>query len=159
MRALVTYSSQSGNTRMLAQEVFESLNCEKEMKPVTEATDPSGCDLVALGFWVQAGKPEPAAADYMAKIGAQDVFLFATHGAAPDSDHAKGAMAHARSLLAAARIRGIFSCQGEVDPKVLAKAGAKNPPPAWLRDAPDAVGHPDEADLQALRKAIRVAQI
>jgi flavodoxin len=39
MRALVTYSSQSGNTRMLAQEVFESLNCEK-VTPEGPSVDP-----------------------------------------------------------------------------------------------------------------------
>lgn len=157
MKALVVYSSKTGNTRKLAQTVYDCLTCDKEIHALEDAPDPRGFDLVALGFWLQAGKPEPKSADYLAKIRTSDVFLFATHGAAADSDHARKAMDHAKSIVASARIRGTFTCPGEVDPKILDKARAKDPQPPWLKDAPHAVGRPNEADLSALRAALKAA--
>jgi flavodoxin len=157
MKALVVYSSKTGNTRKLAQTVYDSLACDKEIHALEDAPDPWGFDLVALGFWLQAGKPEPKSAEYMVKIGTSDLFLFATHGAAAGSDHAKSAMEYAKSLAPAARICGTFSCPGEVDPKILEKARAKDPQPPWLKDAPQAVGRPNQADLNALRAALKAA--
>lgn len=53
-----------------------------------------------------------------------------------------------------AEILGTFNCQGEVNPKILEKASAKASPPVWLKDAPDAKGHPDDKDLDALSNAV-----
>jgi flavodoxin len=157
MKALVVYSSQTGNTRKLAQAAYDCLTCEKEIHSLADAPDPAGFDLIVLGFWLQAGKPDPKSAEYIPRIGNRDLFLFATHGAAAGSDHAKAAMEHAKSLAPAARIRGTFSCPGEVDPKVLEKARAKDPQPTWIKDAAHAVGRPNDADLSALKAAFKSA--
>jgi len=122
---------------------------------VDEAPDPGTYDFVAVGFWLMAGKPEPKAATYLEGLSAdQAVFLFATHGAAKGSPHAELAMQTARELAAGASVVGMYSCQGEVNPKVLEKAGSKPQPPVWLDDAATAVGHPDEGDLAELKKII-----
>ncbi len=157
MKALVVYSSQTGNTKKLAEALYETLSGEKEIYPVAEAPDPAGYDLVAVGFWFQAGKPDPKSTEYMAKVKNTKVFLFATHGAAAGSDHVKGALEHARGLLADAEVIGSFTCQGEVNPKVLEKVKAKPTPPPWIGDADTAVGHPDQNDLEALQNAFRQA--
>ena len=154
MKALVVYSSQSGNTKKLAQAVYESLPGSIEIHAVAEAPDPAGYDFIALGFWLQGGKPDIKSAEYLAKIGKKSLFLFATHGAAPGSDHALRAMEHAKSLAAEAHILGTYSCQGEVNPKVLEKARSKPEPPGWIADAPNASGHPDEADIGVLQRQI-----
>jgi flavodoxin len=154
MKSLVVYSSQSGNTKKLAQAMYESLTASKAMYPVSEAPDPAGYDFIALGFWLQAGKPDPKSAEYLAKIGKKPLFLFATHGAAAGSQHALAAMDYASSLAPEAHILGTYSCQGEVNPKVLEKASSKPEPPVWLADAPNAAGHPDEADIDVLKRRI-----
>jgi len=84
----------------------------------------------------------------------KQLFLFATHGAAAGSDHALNAMDHAKSLATEADILGTYSCQGEVNPKVLEKAKSKPEPPVWIADAPNASGHPDEADIEVLKHQI-----
>ncbi len=114
-------------------------------------------DLVALGFWLMAGKPDPQSSDYLAGVGGANLFLFATHGAAADSVHAVKAMEHAKSLAPSARIAGTFSCPGEVNPTVLEKALKKDPPPPWIGDAPAAVGHPDSTDIVRLTDTIKTA--
>jgi flavodoxin len=154
MKTLVVYSSQSGNTRKLAEAVFDFIDTEKEIYPVDEAPDPSGYDSVAVGFWLKAGKPDPLSLEFLSKIKAQQLFLFATHGAATGSAHAEGAMAHARSLVPEAKVLGAFSCQGEVNPEVLERVSKKPEPPVWLKDAPHAEGHPNRNDMQALKKVL-----
>ena len=47
MKSLVVYSSQTGNTRKLAEAVFEGLTGDKALYPVEEAPDPSGYGFIA----------------------------------------------------------------------------------------------------------------
>ena len=159
MRSLILYSSQSGNTEILARAVYDSLEGEKELCPIDQA--PSGerrYALVAVGFWLKAGKPDPKNEAFLKELTMDaNVFLFATHGAAKGSDHARGAMEYAVSLLNGANVIGTYSCQGEVNPKVLEKAKQKDSPPPWLHEADDAVGHPDDKDIAELKAALKKA--
>jgi flavodoxin len=157
MKSLVVYSSQTGNTRKLAQAAYDSLAGQKEIHKVEDAPAPDGFDLVLVGFWLKGGKPDPKSAEFIGKIGKSDVFFFATHGAAADSDHAKKAMDYAKSLAASARVLGTFNCPGEVDPAHLEKARAKEPQPVWIQQAPGAVGRPNETDFGALKSALKAA--
>jgi flavodoxin I len=122
MKALVVYSSRSSNTKKLAQARYKSLTGSKEMYAVTEAPDPAGYDFIVLGFWLQGGKPDPKSEAYIGRVGKKSLFLLATLGAAPGSDHALKAMKHAKSLAPEAHILETYSCQGEVNLKVLEKA-------------------------------------
>ncbi len=134
---------------------YENLDGEKDMFPVDEAPSVKEYDLIAIGFWLMAGKPDPKSVAFLETLGKDDkVFLFATHGASKGSDHAQNAVDHAIGLTNEATIAGSFTCQGEVNPKVLEKVKQKPEPPIWIGDADNAVGHPDEKDLSALKKAV-----
>lgn len=159
MKSLVVYSSQSGNTQKLAEAAYAALPGEKELMSVDEAPEPEGYDCVAVGFWLQAGKPDPKAAAYLARVKNTRLFLFATHGAAAGSAHARKAMDHARGLAPDASVIGTFSCQGEVNPKVLDKIRAKDPQPPWIQDAPGAVGHPGAEDIARLDDVINALDL
>lgn len=157
MKSLIVYASQSGNTKKLAQAVFDALPGHKALHPIDKTTPGADdYDLVAVGFWLQAGKPVAPAADYLAAIGpGKKVFLFATHGAAVDSGHARAAMENARSLVpAGSDVVGVFHCQGEVNPAFLEKASARPDPPPWLTDAPLAAGHPNGDDIATIKKVV-----
>lgn len=158
MKQLVVYSSKGGNTRKLAEAVFARLAGDKEIKAVAQAPDPSGYDLVVVGFWYQGGHPDPDSQEYLKKCGSvAKLCLLATHGAANDSDYATLGMNKARELADGANIIGTFNCQGEVPENVLATAANKNPQPPWLGDAPAAEGHPDDNDLYNLSLAMEKA--
>ena len=155
MKLLIVYSSQTENTKKLADTIYESLDGEKDIFPVDEAPSTEGYDLTAVGFWLMGGKPDPKTSEYLAKVGKGDrLFLFATHGAAKGSDHVKNAIDHAIGLANDADIAGVFTCQGEVNPKVLEKVKQKPEPPVWIGDADHAVGHPNDDDLSALKQMI-----
>ena len=76
MKSLVVYLSQTGNTRKLAEAVFEMLPGDKALYPVDEAPDPSGYGFIAVGFWLMGGKPDPKASEYLGKIGEKPLFPF-----------------------------------------------------------------------------------
>ena len=155
MKSIVVYSTQSDNTKKLAYALYDALPGDKEICYVDDAPDPGDYDLVAVGFWLMSGKPDPKSAAYLERIAAgQKTVLFATHGAAKGSDHARQAMQAAREIASAANVIGTYSCQGQVNPKVLAKAKAKPQRPVWLDDAAAAVGHPDAGDLAELKAAV-----
>ncbi len=160
MKSLVVYSSKSGNTRKMAEAVYEYLTGEKDIAAIADAPDPAEYSFVALGFWVKAGQPDPDAQAFLAKLHKeQDVYLFASHGAAAGSAHAEEAMRKARELAGHAHVRASFSCPGEVDTQTLAAAAAKNPQPAWLADAPAAKGHPDAHDLKMVVRMLEELEI
>ncbi len=155
MKTLIVYSSQTGNTKKLADVIYNTLEGERDMFAVKDAPSCEGYDMVALGFWLMGGKPDPESSKFLGRLGKNNsLFLFATHGAAADSDHVKNAVNHAVSLTDGAQLKGTFTCQGEVNPKVLEKVKQKPEPPVWIGDADMAVGHPNDQDLAALKKVI-----
>ena len=155
MKTLVVYSSQTNNTRKLAEATAAELG--SEMIPVGEVGNLSNYDRIAVGFWLKGGGPDPATQEFLPKLAGKKVFFFATHGAAAGSAHAKTGLSKACELAAGSTIEGSFSCPGEVSAKVQAAVAEKNPQAPWLPDAPAAAGHPDVNDLALLRQALRSA--
>jgi hypothetical protein len=139
----------------LADAIYEIIPDEKIICNIDEAQDPSKFDRICLGFWLMAGKPDPKSQEYLKKISNQKLFLFATHGASSQSNHAQQAMKTAKEMASEADIIGCYNCQGEVNPKVLEKAGSKPEPPVWLKDAPAAKGHPDKNDIEQLTQTLK----
>jgi flavodoxin I len=157
MKTLIVHSSKTGNTKKLAKWIHDGLSGRTVLKTAADDPDPSGYDLVAVGFWFQGGKPDTQAAAFLEKLNGckdQKVFLFATHGAANGSAHAANGMALAKAMVSNCKIVGAFSCQGEVAPDVLAKAQAKDPQPDWIVDAPSAAGRPAGDDMNMLLKVL-----
>lgn len=158
MKQLVVYSSQGGNTKKLAEAAFSRLSGDKEIKPVSEAPNPVGYDVVVVGFWYKGGQPDADSQAYLKRCkGIHKLFLIATHGAAADSDLAQMGMNKARELAAGSNIVGTFNCQGEVPQKVLESAANKDPQPPWLKYAESAKGHPNKEDLYNLSIALEKA--
>ncbi|MCB2188579.1 MAG: flavodoxin family protein [Deltaproteobacteria bacterium] len=159
MKILVVYSSQTGNTEALARAVFEALPEAKTIATLEEAPDPAGYDLVAMGFWLRGGKPEPQSAEYLARLGAVNLFLFCTHGAPLGSDHVAGALAAAGEMASQAKVVGSVTSQGTVDPKILemVRARPKDQQPPWIDAADSAAGHPGPEDLTRAREAVAQA--
>ncbi len=158
MKSLIVYSSQSGNTKKLAEAIYDTLADEKTIFPVAEAPGIEGYDFIAVGFWLLGGKPDTAACEYLTKVhkdsGAK-IFLFATHGAKADSDHVKNAFQHAKNLVPGFQIIGTYSCQGQLSEKIIEKLKTKPVPPPWYTGPSACLGHPDDMDLRALKDMIK----
>ena len=73
-----------------------------------------------------------------------------------DSELALDAMGIAQSLASVgANCPGTFAnCPVEVNSAFMEKVSKKDSPPPWIGDAPAAVGHPDNTDIERLKEAI-----
>ena len=151
MKALVVYSTKTKNTLKLAEALYDTLRYRKELKSITDKPNPDDYGFIAVGFWVKDGKPDTATMEFLPQIrDGQEVFLFATHASARDSEPIRNAMKVAKKLANKGRILGIFGCQGEVSPEMMEKIAAQDKKPAWFADAPAAKGHPDKKDIAEL---------
>jgi len=116
MKALVAYMSKTGNTKKVAEAIFEALDCEKEVMPVEQVADISGYDLSFLGFPVQRFGPDPKTVRLLQQHcqPGRDVALFITHAAPEDEAQLPEWLAGFRTAAARANIVGIFDCQGQL---------------------------------------------
>ena len=155
MKALVVYSSRTGNTRKIAEAIAAVLpGCE--LYPVESAPAPEGYDLVAVGYWVDKGMPDAQAKAYLETVRDAKVALFGTLGAWPDSDHARDCIAQGEALVNAPerrnKVLGTYLCQGKVDPKIVAMmqkmASDVHPMTPERKD-------PDEADCLRAQEAFK----
>jgi len=159
MKSLVVYSSQTGNTKKLAEAVYEALPDEKEIFELGQAPDPAAYDLVAVGFWFKSGKPNPETMEFLPKLSGKATFIFATHGAPVEYDHVAKGLEEAKERAGGAKILGSFSCMGAVNPKVLEKVRSmpEEKQPLWISRAEEAANHPDDGDIRALKGAVTAA--
>lgn len=161
MKSLVLYSSRTGNTKKVAEAVFEVLPDPKDICPADVAPPMDEYDFVALGFWVDKGMPDALAQACFGLVRGKRVGLFGTLGAWPDSEHARDCLRKARALLSDDNeILGEFLCQGRIDPKIIevmrrVASDAHPMTPERMDRIQAAESHPDEQDLAEARAAFR----
>ena len=161
MKALIVYSSRTGNTEKICRAAAEVIpGCD--VFPVGDAPAPDGYDLVGVGYWVDKGMPDKDAAAYLERLSGVRVALFGTLGAWPDSDHARECIVKGEALLEGRNntVFGTFLCQGKVDPRIvemMQKMGDKVHPMTEERTArlAEAAKHPDENDCENARAFLR----
>ncbi|AJQ26557.1 flavodoxin family protein [Pelosinus fermentans] len=156
MQTLVVYSSLTGNTKKVAEAIYEVFGARAALFPVETAPAPTNYDFVIVGFWVDKGTADKKAQEYLKTIQDKPVALFATLGAYPDSEHAASSLKNAAAFLDVSnQLVGTFICQGKIDPKLIEQF--KNMPgnhphaatPERMERYKKAASHPDSSDLEA----------
>ncbi len=160
MRFIVVYSSVTGNTKAVAEAVYECLPMPKEIYPVESAPDPGPYDVIALGFWLDRGTADERTRRYIQRIQNKYVGIFGTSGVYPDSDHAREALRRVEALLEGNHLLGSVMCQGRVDTAFAEKLGEIAPASREVspidRDPVAAArSHPDASDLKNVQTAFR----
>jgi flavodoxin len=158
MRALVAYMSKTGNTRKVAEAIYQALDCEKEITPIDRVVDIDGYDLSFLGFPMQKSGPDPKAASFLRKHcqPGRDVALFVTHAAPEDEAELSGWLQRFWDAAAGANIIGTFDCQGQLARGI--KLIMSIMPNRELRDMArrdNSQGQPDGARLDRARAYAR----
>ena len=153
MKTMVVYSSKTGNTKKVAEAVFNVMPESCELYDVETAPDPINYDFIALGYWVDKGEPDSQSLEYMKKVRNRKVALFATLGAYPDSAHALECIQAGKNVLKGNEILGDFICQGKIDPalmmwmETLPEGHPHSPDESRKKRWKDAESHPDKEDL------------
>ncbi len=155
-KALVTYLSQTGNTKTIAEAIHDALEGRKEILPLSDVQDLGPYDLIFVGFPVQAHSVPYKVEQFLKKIPqGKKIALFSTHGSFTGSSLSREALEHASVLASKARILGTFSCRGKVSMHALEVLIKSPEHEAWADMAASADTHPDEHDLADAREFAR----
>jgi flavodoxin len=149
MKALVTYYSETGNTKELAQAIFEGVQqVEKEILPIQKVKKVDDYDLVFCGFPVQLHTVPPKAESFLKMIPeGKKLAVFATHGSLRGGRLAVTAFEGVVTIAPKAKLLGTFGCRGKVKPGVIERLVESAEYKSWAEEARSAAGHPDDADL------------
>jgi len=151
VKVLVTYVSRTGNTKKVAQAIFEQVRETKEMKELDQVTTLEGYDLAFVGFPIEAHGPAKPATDFLQKnTTGRKIALFITHAAPEDSPEVPAYLSSCRAATVQANLAGIFDCQGELSEQIadfMTKSGDEKLV-AWAEERPSTVGQPDASRLQ-----------
>lgn len=148
-KILVTYLSQTGNTKKIAEAIFESLEGDKTIKPMDEVQDIEDYSLIFIGFPVHSHSVPYNMESFLRKISkGKKIALFSTHGSLPGGRLATEALEHAAVIASTAKVLGTFSCRGKVSMAALEVLSKSPEHKAWAEMAPSSQTHPDEGDLE-----------
>jgi flavodoxin len=157
-KTLVTYFSRTGNTRKVAEAIFEEIAGDKNLKPMAEVEDLAPYQNFFVGFPVQTHSVPYEAEVFLKKIPeGKKVALFSTHGSMTGSSLSREALEYASVLVSKAKLVGTFSCRGKVSMKALEVLMRSPEHEAWADMAASAATHPDEHDLAEARAFARWA--
>ncbi len=155
-KTLVTYFTQTGNTKKVAEAVFDAIGGDKAILPMKEASELGPYALVFIGFPVQSHSvPYPVEVFLKGVPAGKKVALFSTHGSVTGSTLSREAIEHALTLVAQAKLVGTFSCRGKVSLQALDVLSKSPEHEAWVDMAASAATHPDEHDLAEARAFAR----
>jgi flavodoxin len=156
MKYLVTYWSQTGNTKRVAEAIFDVLPKEKHIQPFAEVSTLDGFDLIFIGFPVmQFGPPGIVKKFLSTHVNGKKIALFITHAMFSNSeDPQQQAMLekeleNCRSACKGGEIAGFNHCQGELSQKTANELVESGIPmlAEFAAMRPLTIGHPDEMEL------------
>lgn len=169
MRSLVTYYSPTGNTRKVAEAIFNSLEGDKEIKPFDDVASLDGIDLTFIGFPVMQFGPPAAARNFIASHATgKKIALFITHAMLTEIDNPEQKamllkeLDKCRSICLASELTGFFHCQGELSEKMSEELMASGIPMLmdFAKMRPATLGHPNPEEIaRAARFAVCCASI
>ncbi len=149
MKVLVTYMTQTGNTKRVAEAIYGEIAAEKEIKPLGEVASLDGYDLAFIGFpIVRFGVGEDVKQFLAQHTAGKRIVLFATHAATEDMPEVQQWLAQAREAASQAELLGLFHCQGALSPEVKAVMLQMGDPQlrAWA-ESDNSQGQPDATRL------------
>lgn len=123
VKGLIIYSSKTGNTKRMAEKIYEVLKDEHQMtiKDIRDAPEVEQFDFILLGAWIDRGTLETKTLKFLKTIENKKLGLFATLGAMPDSEHGRKVIKNLENLLIDRDSLGQYICPGLVDPKMIEK--------------------------------------
>jgi flavodoxin len=158
MKVIVTYMSQTGNTKRVAEAIFREIKGKKEIKPMSEVNSLDGYDIAFIGFPIQGGQPAGEAKSFLQQHSkGKNMAIFVTHASPEDYPGVKECLNKCGAAAVGANLLGIFGCQGELS-QAIADFMLNSGDPGLVEAAKKrslTVGQPDAARLKRARNFAR----
>lgn len=160
-KTLVTYVSQTGNTKSVAEAIYAAVEGEKAINPIEHimAEDLTEFSLIFIGFPVHSHSlPFKAESLIKSLPPKKKIALFSTHGSLTGGHLAREALEYAAVVSAHTQILGTFSCRGKVSMHAMDVLRKSPEHKAWAEMAASARSHPDDSDLADARSFAKWVQ-
>lgn len=165
MKYAIVYSSRTGNTKCLAEEIRGTLppaDCLYFGEPDASALD---ADVLFVGFWTDKGDCDEKILAFLQEVETQKVFLFGTAGFSGTTSYFETILHRVSGHLHdSAQVIGTYMCQGKMPMSVRARyekmlASPDHAPnlPMMIENFDRALSHPDADDLAQLKEAVHKA--
>lgn len=117
MKVLVTYYSKTGNTKKVAEAMYDEIKDRKEIAPINEVSSFEGYDVVFFGLPIHQMGPDGKEKKMLGKYctTGSNIVLFITHAAPENAPDLPPMLEKFRTAAGAANIVGMFDCQGALD--------------------------------------------
>ena len=157
MKVLVTYMTQSGNTRKVAEAIYGEIKTDKEILPLQEVESLQGYDLSFIGFPIVRFGPEEAVRTFLKQhTRGKRIVLFITHAAPEESPALSQWFAPAQEAASGAELVGLFNCQGALaQPVKEFMLNSSNPQLEEWAKHDTSQGQPDAKRLERARSFAR----
>lgn len=163
MSYAIVFSSKTGNTRLLADTLRASLpqnECTYFGAPAPEALE---AETLYIGFWTDKGHADDTLTAFLQNLKGKRVFLFGTAGFGGSAPYFEKILAATRKALDGSNtVIGSFMCQGKMPVSVRQRYEAMKAKPlhipnldALIENFDKALSHPDAADLEQLKQAVK----
>lgn len=157
MRYSIVYSSNTGNTRQLAEEIEKQLPAGELVYCGAPDAAALQAEVLFVGFWTDKGSCDKKVAELLKQADGKTVYLFGTAGFGQSQQYFDQILARVRENLPAGAVYGGgFMCQGRMPQAVRSRyeaMQAKEPENArykmLIENFDAALAHPNADDLEA----------
>ena len=113
---IVAYSTQTGNTKKLASEIFAMLpGMDKDLKSIDEISNEAQTDIYFVGFWTDRGSCNGEVSEFLSGLHGKKIALFGTCGMGENEEYRKEVVDRTVKLIPRDNeFLGAFICQGKM---------------------------------------------
>ena len=158
----IVFSSNTGNTKLLADSIFSVLpaeQCVYKGKPCEQALQ---ADKIYVGFWTDKGSSSKDISEFLKGLHHKEVFLFGTAGFGESAAYFEKILSKVKKHLDDTNtVTGTYMCQGKMPQSVRERyIKMKNSPvpipnvDALIANFDKALSHPDTEDLERLQDQV-----
>ncbi|WP_406660951.1 flavodoxin family protein [Methanolobus sp. ZRKC3] len=161
MKTLVTYMTQTGNTKKIADAIYGEIAGEKDIKAIGEISNLEGYDLVFVGFPVmQFNIPEKVSNFVKENVAGKNIAFFMTHAVPEGFEAIQSWTGSCKDIAEGGNFLGTFDCQGELAQPVVDRLLKADDPQmkAFGEMGPSTKGQPDESRIQKAKEFAKEIQ-
>lgn len=152
MKILVTYSTRTNNTKIIAEAIYGEIEFKKDIRIMEELDNLNEYELVFFGFPIENYGPSQEVREFLKKHSTnKKIALFITHGSPEYSDFLLPWLEESKKCLDdTTELLGLFNCQGDVAQSVIDSMSKSDNPILryFAQESSKVSGQPDETRVK-----------
>ena len=164
MKYMIVYSSNTGNTEIIAEAIKDALNekkCTYYGKP--DGISTQDAEVIFIGFWVFRGSCPEEIKKYLRTLENKKIFLFGTAGFGGSETYFETILTDVKSYVSNSNIiKDSFMCQGKMPDRVLERYQSllsEDPENSnaidMIENYKSALSHPDTQDVENVKVLVK----